>query len=74
MLVDLRDKACVGCGGSGEDLPLLKEACLADVAIEVMRQHIDHAGQEGGTQKRSLFGEGFSMATVFFSGFTVFAS
>ncbi len=57
-LVDLGDVGGVGCGGAGEDLSLLEEANLADVAVEVVREHGEHAGHERGAEEGGLFGEG----------------
>ena len=44
--------------GAGEDLALLEEADVFYVAVEVVGEHGEHAGNERGTEKRGLFGEG----------------
>ena len=48
----------VGGDGAGEDLALLEEADVFYVAVEVVGEHGDHAGDERGAQERGLFGEG----------------
>ena len=44
-------------GGAGEDLALLEEADLFDVAVEVVAEHRHHAGDEGGAEETGFFGE-----------------
>jgi len=55
--VDVGDEGAVGGDCAGEDLALFEEADFADVAVEIVREHGDHAGDEGWAQERGLFGE-----------------
>jgi len=45
-LVDVGDEGAVGRDGAGEDVSLLEEANVFDVAIEVVGEHGEHAGDE----------------------------
>ena len=56
--VDGGDDSAVGEDGAGEDLALLEEADVFYVAVEVVGEHGDHAGDEGWAEERGLFGEG----------------
>ena len=56
--VDGVDDGAVGGDGAGEDLALLEEADVFYVAVEVVGEHVQHAGDEGGAEKAGLFGEG----------------
>ena len=56
--VDVGDEGAVGGDGGGEDVALLEEADVFYVAVEVVREHGDHAGDERGAEEGGFFGEG----------------
>ncbi len=68
--MDVGDEGGVGGDGAGEDLALLEEADFFYVAVEVVREHGDHAGDEGWAEEEASSERGFSMGTVLlpFSG------
>ena len=55
--VDVGDVGAVGGDGAGEDLALLEEADFFYVAVEVVGEHGDHAGDEGWAEEGGFFGE-----------------
>ncbi len=56
--VDVGDVGGVGGDGAGEDLALLEEADFFYVAVEVVGEHGDHAGDQGWAEEGGFFGEG----------------
>ena len=50
--------------GAGEDVALLEEADVFDVAVEVVGEHGDHAGDERRAEERGFFGERVFHGTV----------
>lgn len=49
-LVDVADVVAVGWRVAGEGLALLEEAGFFDVAVQVVREHGSHAGDERGAK------------------------
>ncbi len=55
--MDVGDEGAIGGDGAGEDLALFEEADLFYVAVEVVAEHIEHAGDEGGAEEGGFIGE-----------------
>ena len=57
-LVDVGDVGGVGWDGAGEGLALLEEADFFYVAVEIVAEHVEHAGDQGWAQEGGFLGEG----------------
>ena len=55
--LDVSDERAIGGDNAGEDLALLEEADVFYVAVEVVGEHVQHAGDERGAEEGGFFGE-----------------